>query len=185
MEHLNLIIANNLKQIREKKKLSLDKVAALTGVSKSMLGQIERGESNPTITTVWKIANGMKVSFSTLIKEPQTDNKIVNRDDVDPMIEDHGKFVLYPMFPYSEMQKFEIFIADMEKGAYIRGITHGEGSYEIVTVPVGEVTMRVEEEDIVLKEGAGMRFKAHKEHTYHNTNDGTTRLQITIYYSER
>lgn len=185
MEHLNQIIANNLKQIREKKKLSLDKVAALTGVSKSMLGQIERGESNPTITTVWKIANGLKVSFSSLIKEPQSDNKVVNREDIDPMIEDHGKFTLYSMFPYSDNQKFEVFMADMEKGAYIQGITHGEGSYEIVTVAKGELTMRVEDEDIILKEGSGMRFRAQKEHTYHNTSDDMTRINITIYYSER
>ena len=51
MDNLNLIIANNLKRIRDERKLSLDKVADLTGVSKSMLGQIERGESNPTIST--------------------------------------------------------------------------------------------------------------------------------------
>ncbi len=185
MEHLNQVIASNLKKIRDQKKLSLDKVAALTGVSKSMLGQIERGESNPTITTVWKIANGLKVSFSALIKEPQTDNKVVTREDVDPMIEDHGKFRLFSMFPYGDNQKFEIFIADMDKGAYIQGITHGEGSYEIVTVTQGELTMRVEEEDVILSEGSGLRFKANKEHTYHNTNNGMTRLQITIYYSER
>jgi len=52
LENLNETVAKNLKSIREEKKLSLDKVAELTGVSKSMLGQIERGESNPTITTV-------------------------------------------------------------------------------------------------------------------------------------
>ena len=58
MENFNIVFAKNLKRIREDRKLSLDKVADLTGVSKSMLGQIERGDSNPTITTVWKIANG-------------------------------------------------------------------------------------------------------------------------------
>jgi XRE family transcriptional regulator, regulator of sulfur utilization len=52
MEELNLIIAKNLKSLREKKKLSLERVAELTGVSKTMIGQIERGASSPTITTV-------------------------------------------------------------------------------------------------------------------------------------
>ena len=47
MEEINLIIAKNLKAFRESKKLSLEKVAELTGVSKTMIGQIERGESSP------------------------------------------------------------------------------------------------------------------------------------------
>ena len=59
MGNINLVISMNLKHIREERKLSLDKVAKMTGVSKSMLGQIERGDSNPTIATVWKIANGL------------------------------------------------------------------------------------------------------------------------------
>lgn len=184
MEHLNQLIAGNLKEIRENKKLSLDKVAALTGVSKSMLGQIERGESNPTITTVWKIANGLKVSFSSLIKEPQSDKKLVRRGEVDTMVEDHGKFVLYPMFPYSEMQPFEVYIADMDRGAYFEGNTHGEGSYEVLTVSLGEITVRVDDEDITLVAGDGIRFKANKEHSYHNTHDGMSRINITIYYDE-
>lgn len=43
MEEIHLILAKNLKAYRENKKLSLEKVAELTGVSKTMIGQIERG----------------------------------------------------------------------------------------------------------------------------------------------
>ncbi len=63
MEEIQLILAKNLKTIREKEKLSLEKVSQLTGVSKTMIGQIERGESSPTLTTIWKIANGFKSVF--------------------------------------------------------------------------------------------------------------------------
>lgn len=45
MEEIQLILAKNLKSIREKEKLSLEKVSQLTGVSKTMIGQIERGDS--------------------------------------------------------------------------------------------------------------------------------------------
>ena len=47
--------------------LSLSKVAEMTGVSKAMLGQIERGESSPTIATLWKIAKGFQLPLSALI----------------------------------------------------------------------------------------------------------------------
>lgn len=56
-------IAANAKRLREEKKLTLDAAANLTGVSRSMLAQIEKGEVNPTISVLWKIANGYKVSL--------------------------------------------------------------------------------------------------------------------------
>ena len=65
MDAMSGIIAENLKRIRKENKWSLDTVSDMTGVSKSMLGQIERGESSPTISTLWKIATG-PVSYTHL-----------------------------------------------------------------------------------------------------------------------
>ncbi len=100
MENLNIILATNLKQIREDRKLSLDNLAQITGVSKSMLGQIERGESNPTITTAWKIANGLKISFTELIKSTQENAVVIQKESIKPLVEDSGKYKGYPFFPY-------------------------------------------------------------------------------------
>ena len=61
MDHLNQLIAENLKEIRKGKGLSLEQVSSLTSISKSMLSQLERGEVNPTISTVYKLALGLKV----------------------------------------------------------------------------------------------------------------------------
>lgn len=61
-------MGKNIKTIREQKKITLDSAAKLTGVSRSMLAQIEKGEVNPTISILWKIANGYKVSFTSLVK---------------------------------------------------------------------------------------------------------------------
>ena len=52
MTQLDKNIALNLKRIRKSKNMSLDMLAERTGVSKSTLGQIERGESNPTVSTI-------------------------------------------------------------------------------------------------------------------------------------
>ena len=61
------LIAMNTKEIRERKKLTLDAAAKLTGVSRSMLAQIEKGDVNPTVSVLWKLANGYKVSFTSLV----------------------------------------------------------------------------------------------------------------------
>ena len=63
MEDLNLIIGNRLKTIRNNRNLSLSEVSEITGVSKAMLGQIVRVKSNPTVSTLSKIAYGLKIFF--------------------------------------------------------------------------------------------------------------------------
>ena len=67
MNQLDKNIAVNLKRIRKSRNMSLDMLAEKTGVSKSMLGQIERGESNPTVATIAKIVDGIRVTFEELI----------------------------------------------------------------------------------------------------------------------
>lgn len=58
--------ATTLKALRQARGWSLSKLAEETGVSKAMLGQIERNESSPTVSTLWKIATGLNVPFRRL-----------------------------------------------------------------------------------------------------------------------
>lgn len=184
LENLNSVISMNLKRIREDKKLSLDKLAKITGVSKSMLGLIEKGESNPTITTVWKIANGLKVSFTSLLNKTQPDTVIITKEDVEPLIEDNGKYKLYPFFPYEEGRKFEIYRVEIEKGGYLSAEPHGQETYEFITVFQGEITIRVDYDEYTVKQGDSIKFRADRPHTYHNSGEELTRVSMVIYYPE-
>ena len=85
MEQLIDAISNNLRNIRKNRNLSLDQLAELTGVSKSMLRQIETGKSSPTIATVWKITNGLRVSFTTLLRKPAVPAELRSFRDEKPL----------------------------------------------------------------------------------------------------
>ena len=63
MEKINEIVANNIAILRKKNRLSLEELGKLSGVSKSMLALIEKGDGNPTLGILWKIANGLGVPF--------------------------------------------------------------------------------------------------------------------------
>ena len=78
MNQLDKNIAVNLKRIRKSRNMSLDMLAEKTGVSKSMLGQIERGESNPTVATIAKIVDGIRVTFEELIQCHLVSDKVGN-----------------------------------------------------------------------------------------------------------
>lgn len=184
MDDLNQVIAVNLKKIREERKLSLDKVAELTGVSKSMIGQIERGESNPTITTVWKLANGLKISFSSFMSITQPQTSVINKDQITPLVEDNGKYRVYPFFPYEDSRRFEIYMIEIDKGGYWSAEAHGRNTSEFITVFNGELTVRVENNEFLVTEGNSIRFLADRSHAYHNSGKTMTRLSMVIYYPE-
>ena len=61
-------LSSRLKQTRKSKGLSLDALAKLSGVSRSMLSQIERGESSPTVATLWNLSQALQVDLSGLLE---------------------------------------------------------------------------------------------------------------------
>lgn len=182
MEEIHLILAKNLKTYRDRKKLSLEKVSELTGVSKTMIGQIERGESSPTITTIWKIANGLKISFTSLINQTQPDTKIVQKKDVQILTEDDGKYRVYPYFPFQDERRFEIYSVEIELGGFLSSDSHGEGTEEFITVFEGELKIQVNNTEYTIGNGDSIRFKADRPHTYQNSGETLTRLSMIIYY---
>ncbi|KFN01217.1 helix-turn-helix domain-containing protein [Bacillus clarus] len=182
MEEIHLVFAKNLKAIREKEKLSLEKVSQLSGVSKTMIGQIERGESSPTLTTIWKIANGLKVSFTSLINNPQPDTKVVLRNDIQVLSEDNGRYRVYPSFPFQDDRRFEVYSVEIEQEGILSSESHKEGTEEFITVFDGELTIDVNECKYALKSGDSIRFKADRPHTYYNSGETLTRLSMTIFY---
>jgi XRE family transcriptional regulator, regulator of sulfur utilization len=184
LDKLNFVIAENLKRLREDRKLSLDNVAKLSGVSKSMLGQIERGEVNPTVSTVWKISNGLKISFTQLMSRPEADIEIVNKAEIQPFIEDGGKIRNYPVFPFDSTRRFEMYSLEIDEDGYLSAEAHPQGTQEFITVFSGEVTINVSGEDYVVTCGNSMRFKADSPHTYKNNGDTNCALSMVIYYPQ-
>lgn len=65
---LGKIIAFNLNKLRTERSLTLGQLAKLSGISKAILSDIEKGGSNPTINTIWKIANGLNVPYTRLME---------------------------------------------------------------------------------------------------------------------
>ena len=61
-------LGENLKQLRRERGLTLGQLAALAGLSKAMLSDMEKGGANPTVNTIWKLANGLKVPYTRLLE---------------------------------------------------------------------------------------------------------------------
>jgi XRE family transcriptional regulator, regulator of sulfur utilization len=182
MTDLNQLIGENLKRLRADKGLSLDAVAKVSGVSKSMLGQIERGEVNPTISTMWRIANGLRVSFTSLVTRAEDDSEIVTRDAVEPLVEDRGKVRNYPVFPFDAERGFEMYYVEFDAGGYLQADGHSAGTREYITLHAGRLAVRVGDQEHVIGRGDSIRFKADQPHSYHNPGAETATVSMVIHY---
>lgn len=182
--YLNKKIGTTLKAIRNKRKLSLDKVATITGVSKPMLAQIERGESNPTVGTLWKIAAGLSVPFSTFLEGIETEVRLVHREHIEPLKENDGLMSVVPLFPLSVGKPFEIYSLTIKPGCHYISDPHLKGVEEYNFIEEGEMTLQIQETSYHLTKGDGIRFTADVVHTYINHSDQDCRFLTMIYYNQ-
>src|SRR5262245_11728301 len=93
-------VGANLRRLRLERSLSLEKLAHTASVSRAMLGQIELGQSTPTIKTLWKIARALDVPFSALISGRVSGGTLVLRAHETRRLSNHdGSFVSRALFP--------------------------------------------------------------------------------------
>lgn len=180
---MNNIIAANVKRLRKNRKLTLDAAAEVTGVSRSMLAQIEKGDVNPTISVLWKIANGYKVSFTSIIEEPPQEAVSVLRA-AEPLAEDGGRYLNYPAFAFDEQRQFETYRIVIKPQGSLSAQPHLKDSQEYITVFGGTAEITADGQKYILNTGDSIRFKADVPHAYANTGDSDALLSMIIYYDK-
>lgn len=181
METMNLVVAKNIKRLREERRLSLEALARQSGVSKSMLVQIERGEGNPTLSTLWKLANGMNVPFDALTVRPKAPYEIVKKSEIQPFLEDEGRVRNYSIFPDGENRGFAVYWLNLEPGSEWESEPHMRGTEEFVTVCRGRLEIRTAGKIFEIAEGESIRFMGDAAHAYRNADEGETALHMIMY----
>lgn len=181
MDYLNMNISMNLKKLRLARGYSLDLVSEQTGVSKSMLGQIERGEANPTIGTIGKIISGLRVELDELIKNPVETAYPVCKEFLVPTKEQRDMYRVYTYFPYEKERSFEMYVIEVLPGcSYVSG-THGEHTKEYVPVNSGKLELILPGDHYRAKKGDAIRFDSDKDHEYRNC--GSELLELVSIFS--
>ena len=175
-------ISSNLKEIREQRNLSLDQLAELTGVSKSMLRQIETGRSSPTIATIWKIANGLRLSFTTLVSKRRPDVAIMDFKWSKPLTAKSERYRLFPLIPFDPEHGFEIYHVEIEPKTAYDGEPHRGNVEEYVFVMQGRLEITVEENHYSVNANQFIRFIANRPHTYYSAGKEMVSAIMMICY---
>ncbi len=163
-----LRLASRLKAERTGKGLSLDALAKLSGVSRSMLSQIERGESSPTVASLWNLTRALNVDFAELIDAqdgqvgPILD--VVRAENAPVIYNKTARCLIRILSASDDVGDTEIYDIHFEKGACLDSSAHKSGCVEALTVLEG--TLEVTSNDVIESAGVGdtIRYVADKDH---------------------
>lgn len=175
-------VSKNLKDVREQRGLSLDQLSVLTGVSKSMLRQIETGKSSPTIATIWKIANGLRVSFTSLLREPEIQAEVNPFKGTQPLTASSEQYRIFPLIAFDPHQSFETYYMEMDPGASFTGEPHKGNIYEYIFVIQGTLEIGIGSKTHAINENEFLKFDASHVHEYRSVADTMVRAILQLSY---
>lgn len=156
-----------LKEARQALGLSLDAVSKLSGVSRSMVSQIERGESSPTISTLWNLTRALQVDFAGLLEESAAEAKIeVLRGNQIPTIDNMGKgCTIRILSPPEDAGRHEVYELRFANGGLLDSQSHQRGARENLTVVTGTLRVTSGGQSDVLCAGDTARYAGDVAHS--------------------
>jgi transcriptional regulator with XRE-family HTH domain len=176
-------IGPRVRALREAMGLSLRDLAARTGVSAPMLSQVERGETSPTLAVAARIATGLELSLSQLLRLDEGGNVVVVRrgQGRTRTRAGHRTEELTPPLPG---QRADVSLHTLKAGASTGGPAdpplHEPGSREVAVVLGGELTLYVDGERHLLRKGDSVTFDADLPHHFENDSSAPTSFVAVV-----
>jgi transcriptional regulator with XRE-family HTH domain len=182
---LTPVVGTNLRRLRSQRGLSLEKLAQLSGVSRAMLGQIELGQSAPTINVLWKISSALGVPFSGLITARAEGTFHVLRSEQAKLLTSHdGSFSSRALFPFDEPRRVEFYELRLQPGGVERADAHNPGTTENLVVAAGAVEIELEGRKEQLATGDAIVFEADVPHVYRSRSDRESVMYLVMTYAD-
>jgi transcriptional regulator with XRE-family HTH domain len=179
------IVGTNLRRLRTKRGLSLEKLAHSSGVSRAMLGQIELGQSAPTINVLWKIARALEVTFSALISSRTQSGALVLRTQDSKLLTSKDRtFTSRALFPFDEPRRVEFYELRLAAGSVDHADAHPPGTSENLVVTQGTVEIDTAGETHRLETGDSILFEADSPHAYRNPGRGDAVMYLVMTYAQ-
>ena len=179
---INQLIAENLQYHRMRQNMSIGQLAERTGLSKAVLSQMEKGNANPTINTIWKIATALHVPYSAILEPQRVAAEKISRSDLTAQPDEDGHYRISCYYPSTSTRDFEWFLLELDPHTSHTTEGHTENSQEYVLVKSGELAIQVADQTFGLTEGDALYFDASVKHTYRNDGGEVAQAYCINYY---
>jgi XRE family transcriptional regulator, regulator of sulfur utilization len=176
-------VGNRIRALREAMDLSLRDLADRSGVSAPMLSQVERGETSPTLAVAAKIAAGLELTLSQLLRLDEGSHAVITRASRRRSYE-HGGHRYEELTPPLPGLRADVSLHELKSGKSTGQAgdppMHEPGSRETAVVLEGELTLVLDGVRHDLREGDSVTFDADLSHHFANEGDSTTRFLAVI-----
>ncbi|USG67546.1 XRE family transcriptional regulator [Brevibacillus ruminantium] len=162
-------IGHKIRMIRKERGFTLEIMANKTGLSKGLLSQVERGISQPSLDSLWKITKALEASIIHFFedidqKQVHVTRKTKRRQVVFP--ESSGTYSLLSAGGSAKLGMLEVRLQPGQQ--VLDKFVQGEGE-ECFVVAAGSVTARFHDEEHILESGDSLTFDSTKTHSIENT----------------
>ena len=182
---LTPVVGANLRRLRNERGLSLERLSRISGVSRAMLGQVELGQSAPTINVLWKISSALGVPFSALISARTSGGMQILRAEAAKRLTSHdGSFTSRALFPFDEPRRVEFYQLTLAPGGVEKAEAHNPGTTENLVVAAGAVEIEVAGRKEVLEAGDAIVFEADLPHVYRSRSERETIMYLVMTYAD-
>ena len=139
-------------------------------VSKSILSQIERDMSNPTVATISRISQALEENLSDLFSkiEVENNNQIEKSHEMPSISSKDGLCHLTILGAGETVNWLQWYLLTMEKAGELDSSSHGPKTFENLTVLEGEIELQFNEESQIIKKGETYRFLSNTKHLIKN-----------------
>ena len=176
-------VGPRVRALREAMSLSLRDLADRSGVSAQMLSQVERGETSPTLAVAAKIASGLELTLSQLLRLDEGQHVAISRA-AERRSSRRGGHLIEELTPPLPGQRADVSVHVLDPGASTGGAAdppmHEPGSRETAVVLAGALALVIEGERHELQEGDSVTFDADLPHHFENEGTDPTRFIAVI-----
>jgi len=181
---LNQRIAERVRELRAAQALSLDALASKSGVSRSMISLIERGETSPTAVVLEKLAGGLGVMLAALFDAPSPapSGPLARRGDQPEWRDPASGYVRRNVSPPGASQPMQIVEVRFPPGRRVAFETGGRDVrvHQLVWVLEGAIDVTLGEECHRLREGDCLAMQLDRPTMFHNPTRRSTRYAVVI-----
>lgn len=184
-DRIAVLVGENLKRLRTRNGLSLERLAKLSSVSRAMLGQIERGRSAPTIAVLWKIAKALDAPFSAFTTRiVGGGTAILKSHRAKWLYSQSGRFASRALFPFRGPRRVEFYELRLAAHGIEEAEAHPPGTTENLVLSKGMLEVCLGEGWLRLETGDAMHFRADRPHSYRNPSSEEAVIYLVMTYSE-
>ena len=177
MHDIKRNLAENIRRLREARRLSQQRMAELSGVPRPTWASLETGTANPTLAVLSKAANALNVSIEELVGAPRSEFEHIPAAKV--RTKKRQDAVLRPLVPVA-LPGLEISRTELPPGGRMVGVPHTAGTREYLTCESGKVVLIAAGERHLLNEGDMLVFRGDQRHSYLNPDKRRRSVSVSV-----